>query len=133
MTLFLAFMIGFAGGWSLMACDALFRAEQRPGIFRGTLGMLLLLLITGVGGVTLAGAMVWAFQTIITSGVAVILIAGMVIGFSASKQLHVNAAGAGNRMIVGLAVIAALYGVVWTYYPPPPPPPELTQTAPTSK
>ena len=90
MTMILAFLIGFAGGWSLMACDALFRAEQRPGMFHGTLGMVLLLVFTGVGGVTLAGATVWAFQTVITSGVVVILAAGMVLGFAASKRLHVN-------------------------------------------
>jgi hypothetical protein len=133
MSFILAFLIGFAGGWSLMACDALFRAPERPGIFRGTPGMVLLLVMTGVGGVTLAGATVWAFQTIITSGVVVILVGGMVLGFGASKHLHVNAAGAINRMIVGLAALVALYGIVWTYYPPPPPPPTLTQTAPTSK
>jgi hypothetical protein len=133
MTMILAFLIGFAGGWSLMACDALFRAPERPGIFHGTGGMLLLLVMTAVGGLTLAGASVWAFQTIITSGVVVILIGGMVLGFGASRRLHVNAAGAVNRMIVGLAALVALYGVVWTYYPPPPAPPTLTQTAPTSK
>jgi hypothetical protein len=133
MTLILAFLIAFAGGWSLMACDALFRTEERPGIFRGTFGMVLLLVVTAVGGLTLAGATVWAFQVNITAGVAVVIAAGMVLGFGASKRLHVNAAGAANRMIIGLAVLVALYGLVWTYYPPPPPPPELTKTAPTSK
>lgn len=133
MTLILAFLIGFAGGWSLMACDALFRAEDRPGLFRGTLGMVLLLVFTAVGGMTLAGATVWAFQAIITSGVVVILAGGMVLGFGASKYLHVNAAGAVNRMIVGFTALVALYALVWTYYPPSPPPPELTQTAPISK
>jgi hypothetical protein len=133
MNMILAFLIGFAGGWSLMACDALFRAEERPGIFRGTAGMVLLLVVTGVGGLTLAGATVWAFQTIISSGVVVIIAGGMVLGFGASKRLHVNAAGAANRMMVGLAVLVALYGIVWSYYPPPPPPPTLTKTAPMSK
>src|SRR6185436_16219458 len=104
MTLILAFLIAFAGGWSLMACDALFRASERPGLFRGTAGMLLLLIFAGVGGLTLAGATVWAFQTIISSGVVVILAGGMFLGFSASRFLHVTAAGAANRMIVGLAV-----------------------------
>jgi hypothetical protein len=131
--LLLSFLIGFAGGWSLMACDALFRTEERPGIFRGTLGMVFLLVFTAVGGLTLAGASVWAFQANITAAVAVVLVAGMVLGFGASKRLHVNAAGAVNRMMVGLAVLVVLYGLVWTYYPPPPPPPELTKTAPLSK
>ena len=133
MTMILSFLIGFAGGWSLMACDALFRAEDRPGIFQGTLGMVLLLVFTMVGGLTLAGGMVWAFQTVITSGIVVILAAGMVLGWAASKRLHVNTTGAANRMFVGLAALALLYGAVWTLYPAPPPPPELTQTAPTSK
>ena len=46
------FVISFAAGWSIAACDALFRAEERPGIFRGTAGMILLLIMAGVGGFT---------------------------------------------------------------------------------
>jgi len=136
MTLVLAFLIGFAGGWSLMACDALFRSEDRPAVFRGTLGTVFLLVLTTVGGLALAGGMVWAFQTIISSSVMVILIGGMVLGFGASKRFQVNAAGAANRMLIGFASLLALYALVWTYYRPPPPPlpvPKGTHTAPMSK
>jgi hypothetical protein len=135
MKLILAFLIGFAGGWSLMACDALFRTEDRPGIFRGTVGMVFLLVLSAVGGLALAGDMIWAFQSILSSGVLVLLIGGMVLGFGASKHFHVNAAGAVNRMLLGFATLLALYALVWTYFRPVPPgpPPVLTKTAPTSK
>jgi hypothetical protein len=135
MTIVLAFLIGFAGGWSLMACDALFRSEVRPGAFRGTLGTVFLLALSTIGGLALAGGMIWAFQSIISSIVIVILVGGMVLGFGASKRLHVNAAGAANRMLAGFAALLALYALVWTAYRPVPPggPPVLTKTAPTSK
>jgi hypothetical protein len=33
----------------------------------------------------------------------------------------VNAAGAANRTLVGLAGLAILYSVAWSFYPPPAP------------
>jgi hypothetical protein len=70
--------------------------------------------------------------------VLVVLAGGMVVGGAASKKLHVNAAGAANRMMLGLAALVALYALVWTYLPPPPPgtppaPSETTPAVPTSK
>lgn len=126
MVMILGFLISFAAGWSCMAAEALFRAEERPGIFRGMPGMILLLTITAVGALTIAYAMIWFLQSMISAAVMVIIAGGLVLGGAASKKLHVNATGAANRMIVGFAVLVMLYGLVWTYLPPPP----LTPPAP---
>jgi hypothetical protein len=120
MVILLGFLISFAAGWSIAACDAVFRAEERPAIFQGTGGMILLLIVAGVGGLTIAGAVIWFLQSLISAGAAVILAGGAVLGGIASRKLHVNAAGAANRMMIGLAVLAALYALVWTWLPPVP-------------
>jgi hypothetical protein len=120
MVMILGFLISFAAGWSITAADALFRADERPGIFRGTPGMILLLIVAGIGGLTIAGAVIWLLQSMISAAVLVILAGGVVLGGAASKKLHANAAGAANRMMIGLAVLVALYGLVWTYLPPQP-------------
>jgi hypothetical protein len=137
MVMILGFVISFAAGWSMAAAEALFRAEERPGIFRGTSGMILLLVVAGIGGLTIAGAVIWFLQSMISAAVLVILAGGIVLGGAASRKLHVNAAGAANRMMLGLAVLVVLYGLVWTYLPPPPlkppAPPDSTPTAPPSK
>lgn len=139
MVMILGFLISFAAGWSVAAADALFRAEERPGIFRGTPGMVLLLTVAGVGGLTIAGAVIWFLQSMISAAVMVILAGGLVLGGAASKKLHVNAAGDANRMMLGLAALVALYALVWTYLPPPPPaappaaPSETDPAVPTSK
>jgi hypothetical protein len=114
----IAFMIALIAGWSIAACDALFRAEERPGLFRGTVGMVLLLAAAAAGGLLIAGGAVWAFQAIASSAVMIVLAGGGVLGAAASNHLHVNAAGAANRMIVGLAGLVILYGVAWSYFPP---------------
>ena len=101
MVMILGFLILFAAGWSVAAADALFRAEERPGIFRGTPGMILLLTVAGVGELTIAGAVIWFLQSMISAAVMVILAGGMVLGGAASKKLHVNAAGDANRMMLG--------------------------------
>jgi hypothetical protein len=132
----LGFLISLAAGWSIVAADALFRAEERPGIFRGTPGMILLLTIAGVGGLTIAGAVIWFLQSMISSAVLVVLAGGLVCGGAASRKLHANAAGDANRMMLGFAVLVALYGLVWTYLPPPldpPAPPETPVSVPASK
>src|SRR5919109_952535 len=98
MVIILGFLIAFAAGWSVAAADALFRAEERPGIFRGTPGMILLLVIAAVGGLTIAGAVIWFLQSLLSAAVMVILAGGLVLGGAASRKLHVNAAGAANRM-----------------------------------
>ncbi|HZO48012.1 MAG TPA: hypothetical protein VFB68_19100 [Xanthobacteraceae bacterium] len=137
MVMILGFLISFAAGWSVAAADSLFRAEERPGIFRGTPGMILLLTVAGVGGLTIAGAVIWFLQSMISAAVMVVLAGGMVVGGAASKKLHGNAAGDANRMMLGLAALVALYALVWTYLPPPPPtapiPPGTDPTVPTPK
>jgi len=120
MVILLGFLISFAAGWSIAACDAVFRADKRPAIFQGTAGMILLLVVAGVGGLTIAGAVIWFLQSLISSGAAVILAGGAVLGGLASRKLHVNAAGAANRMMIGLAALAGLYALVWTWLPPAP-------------
>ena len=136
MVITLGFLISFAAGWSIVAADALFRAEARPGVFAGLPGMILLLVVAAVGGLTIAGAIVWIFQSLISAAVLVIVAGGLVLGGAASKRLHVTAAGAANRMMAGLAALVLLYGLVWSFLPPPGPPapaPELPQSAPASK
>jgi hypothetical protein len=137
MVMLLGFLIALAAGWSVVAADALFRAEQRPGIFAGTTGMMLLLIIAAVGGLTIAGAIIWFLQSMISSAVLVVLAGGLVVGGAASKKLQVNAAGAANRMMLGFAVLVVLYGVVWTFLPPeslnPPAPAEAPASVPPSK
>lgn len=130
------FLISFIAGWSIAACDALFRAEQRPGIFRGTSGMIILLILAGIGGFTIAGLVIWFFQSLISAGVLVILAGGIVLGVAASRNLHVTAAGAANRMLVGLVGLVLLYALCWTVLRPtgPAPRPDLPEvTAPISK
>ena len=80
MVITLGFLISFAAGWSIVAADALFRAEERPGIFRGTPGMILLLVVAGVGGLTIAHAFIWVFQSLISAAVLVVLAGGLVLG-----------------------------------------------------
>jgi hypothetical protein len=138
MTILVGFLISFAAGWSIMACDALFRAEERPAIFQGTSGMILLLIVAGIGGFTIAGALIWLFQAMISSAVLVVIAGGMVLGGAASRKLHVTAAGAANRMMIGLAALVLLYALVWTVLRPtgPGPRPELdlpAQSAPSSQ
>jgi hypothetical protein len=119
MSYLIAVLIALVSGWSVMACEALFRAEERPGMFSGTMGMVLLLVIAGVGGLLLAGCVIWVLRIVPSASVALILGAGAVFGGMASNWLNVSAAGAANRTLLGLAGLAVLYCVVWTLYPPP--------------
>ena len=122
MVMILGFLISFAAGWSIVAADALFRAEERPGIFRGTPGMVLLLTVAGVGGLTIAGAVIWFLQSMISAAVLVILAGGWCSAARRPRSCTSMPPGAANRMMVGLAVLVVLYGLVWTYLPPAPPP-----------
>ena len=137
MVMILGFLISFAAGWSIAAADALFRAEQRPGIFRGTPGMILLLTIAGVGGLTIAYTMIWFLQSMLSAAVMVIIAGGLVLGGAASKKLHVTAAGDANRMIRGVCRAGrALRPGLDLFAPPEPPPapaPSTTPAVPPSK
>src|SRR5262245_3415251 len=119
MTYAIAFLIALFGGWSVAACEALFRSEERTGSFRGNAGMVVLLLVAAVGGLILANALVWALRIIPSASTALILVLGGVLGATASNRLHVTAAGAANRTLVGLAGLAILYGIAWSLYPLP--------------
>ena len=119
MTYVLAMLIALVAGWSVMACEALFRAEERPGIFGGTAGMVLLLIVAAVGGLLLAGAVIWVLQVVPSASVALIFGIGAVLGGTASNKLNVTGAGAANRTTVGLGALAILYAIAWVYYPPP--------------
>ena|SRR5438270_1936079 len=124
MTYVIAILIALVAGWSVMACEALFRVEQRPGIFAGTAGMILLLVVAAVGGLLLAGVVIWVLQVVPSASVALILGIGAVLGGMASNKLNINAAGAANRTMLGLAGLAILYAVAWSFYPPPSKQPE---------
>ena len=119
MTYVLAFLISLVAGWSLAAGDTLFRAEERTGFFGGTLGSIFLLVVSAVGGLVLAGAIIWIFRSIISATVVVIILGGGWLGWAASNRLQINTAGATNRLIVGLAGLLLLYAVAWWYFPPP--------------
>jgi hypothetical protein len=119
MSYVIAFLIALFGGWSVAACEALFRAEERTGSVRGNAGMVLLLAVAAMGGLILANALVWALNIIPSASGALILVIGAVLGAAASNRLHVTAAGAANRTLLGLAGLAILYGVAWTLFPLP--------------
>jgi hypothetical protein len=118
MTYILAILIPIVAGWSIAASEALFRAEDRPQILRGNAGTIRLLVFNAFGGLLMAGAIVWVFLTIVTSAVLVLIAAGGLIGAAASRRLHVNGAGAANRLIVGVVGLLILYSVAWSLYPP---------------
>jgi len=113
----IAFLIALAGGWWVAAIDALFRAEDRPGLFAGTPGMVLLLVAAAAGGLLLAGGVIWVARIVPSASVALIIAIGGLLGAKASNMLHVTAAGAANRMLVGLAAMTVLYGIAWSYFP----------------
>ncbi len=120
MNYLLALLISLFAGWTIAASDVLFREEDRPGIFAGALGTLLLLVMTTAGGLFAAGGLLWIFRAIPSSAVIVIIAGGGWLGFAASNRLHMNAAGAVNRLIVGVAGLLILYGITWSFFPPPP-------------
>jgi hypothetical protein len=115
----LAALICFLIGWTVAAAEALFREEQRPSPFRGTLGMLLLLALAGVGATFGTSGILWMFRTIPSSAVIIVIGGAGWLGFAASNKLHVAPAGAVNRLIVGLVGILLLYGGAWRFLPPP--------------
>lgn len=121
MTYLLALLIPLLAGWSLAASEALFREEQRPGVFRGTAGMVLLLAITAAGALLATGGILWILRVIPSSAVIVIIAGGGWLGFTGSNQLHINATGAINRLVVGIAGLMILYGLTWWFLPPPAP------------
>ena len=114
-----ALLIALAAGWTVAASEALFRAENRPGIFAGTAGTILLLLMTAIAGLFAVGGILWAFQAIHSSAVMVVLAGGGWMGFAASNWLNVSVAGAVNRLTVGGIGLMVLYGITQTWFPPP--------------
>jgi hypothetical protein len=117
MSYVLAFAIALFAGWWVAAIDALFRADDRPGLFGGTAGMILLLVAAAAGGLLVAGAVIWVARIVPSASVALIIAVGSILGAKASNMLHVNAAGAVNRMLLGLAGLTVLYGIAWAYFP----------------
>jgi len=113
-----AVLIALFGGWWVAATDALFRASERPGLFAGTSGMVMLLIAAAGGGSLLAGGVVWIAQLASSASVALIIGLFGLLGAKASNMVHVNAAGAANRMMVGLLGLIILYGIAWRVFPP---------------
>jgi len=114
----LALVLSVVGGWCLAASDALFRSPERPGIFAGKAGIVVLLAFAAAGGLLLAGSAIWIVRAIPSSIVLVIMVGGGYLGVIASNRMHVNPAGAANRMLSGLVILGVTYTVVWTVYPP---------------
>jgi hypothetical protein len=113
----IAVLIALFGGWWVAAIEKLFSAEERPGLFRGTPGMILLLLATAAGGLLMAGAVVWIARLVPNASVALIIGIVAFAGGWVSNRLHATAAGAANRMLVGLLALTVLYGLAWSYFP----------------
>ncbi len=113
----IAVLIALFGGWWVAATEKLFRAEERPGLFSGTPGMALLLLAAGAGGLLVAGTVIWVARLVPNASVALIIGIGGFVGAKASNMLHVTAAGAANRMLLGLLALTVLYGIAWSYFP----------------
>jgi hypothetical protein len=111
-------LISFAIGWTVAAAEVLFREENRPNPFSGTMGMLFLLALSAVGAALGTGGILWMFRAIPSSAVFIVMGGAGWAGFAASNWLHVASAGAVNRLIVGLAGILLLYGVAWKFLPP---------------
>ena len=81
-----AVLIALFGGWWVAATDALFRASERPGLFAGTPGMVLLLIATAGGGLLLAGGAIWIAQFAGSGSVAVIIASADRSSTSASRM-----------------------------------------------
>ena len=111
-------LICFFVGWTVSAAEVLFREENRPNPFRGTPGMLLLLALAAVGAAFGTGGLLWIFRAIPSAAVLIVIGGAGWLGFEASSRLHLAAAGAVNRLIVGLAGILLLYGSAWKFLPP---------------
>jgi hypothetical protein len=116
----IAAVICFLAGWSVAAAESLFRLDERPAPFRGTPGMVFLLLLSGVGAALAAGGILWIFQKIPSSAVMVVILGAGWGGFAASNWLNVHPAGAVNRLMLGLAGLLLMYGLVWRFLPPAP-------------
>jgi len=113
-------LISFLLGWTVAAAEVLFRDENRPNPFRETMGMLFLLALSAVGAALGTGGILWMFGAIPSSAVFIVIGGAGWSGFAASNWLHVTAAGAVNRLIVGLAGLLLMYGLVWKFLPPAP-------------
>ena len=111
-------LFSFAIGWTMASAEVLFREENRPSPFAGTAGMLFLLALSAVGAALGTGGILWMFQAIPSSAVFIVIGGAGWLGFIASNKLHVAAAGAVNRLIVGLAGVLLLYGLAWRFFPP---------------
>src|SRR5262249_39228478 len=68
-----AVLIALFGGWWVAATDALFRASERPGMFAGTPGMVLLLIGAAGGGLLLAGCAIWIAQLVSSASAALVI------------------------------------------------------------
>jgi hypothetical protein len=112
-------VISFLIGWTVQAAESLFRLEDRPAPFQHRPGMLFLLALAAVGAALGTGGILWMFRAIPSSAVFIVIGGAGWGGFAASQWLHANAAGAVNRMIVGLAGLLLIYGLVWGLLPPP--------------
>jgi hypothetical protein len=119
MSYVVAVLIALFGGWWVAATDAVFRAEQRPGLFGGTFGMVLLLVATVGGGLLLAQGVIWIARIVPSASVAAIIGVMGLLGAKGSNMLNAAPAGAVNRMLLGLAGLTVLYAIAWSYFPVP--------------
>jgi hypothetical protein len=118
MNYLLAFLFPVLAGWSLAAANALWKAADRPPVLQGTGGRFLLITVYVLTGLLLAAGIVWMFHTLRTSHLVIVIFTGGLLGTSASRRLHVNAAGAINRLVTGVAGLLVAYVIAWVLVHP---------------
>ena len=105
----------------MAAAEVLFRLEDRPNPFRGTLGMVFLLALSAVGAALGTGGILWAFRAIPSSAVMIVIAGAGWGGFAASNWLNVKSCRRGQPAHCWFSAgLLLLYGLVWKFLPPPP-------------
>ena len=61
----------------------------------------------------LVAGIIWMFHTLPTSHSVIVIFTGGLLGTTASQRLHVNAAGAINRLVVGVIGLLVAYVIAW--------------------
>ncbi len=109
----LAFLFPVFAGWSMAAANALWNAPDRPPVLQGTGGRIFLIAVYAMTGLLLVAGIIWMFHTLPTSHSVIVIFTGGLLGTTASQRLHVNAAGAINRLVVGVIGLLVAYVIAW--------------------
>ena len=118
MTYLLAVLFPFPAGWTMAATNALWDAPDRPPVLWGAGGRMLLIAIYILTGLLLVTGIAWMFHKLPTSHSIMVIMVGALLGTTASRRLQVNAAGAINRVTVGVVGLLAAYMIAWVFAHP---------------